>query len=226
MSILLAFGIEAWWSQRIEHQAELALLSDLRADFTANNDRLSEQLAFHQLLVNSAESFLSEIRARPAGSQVAIPDSVLASVLPSPTYDPLTATLDAALASGDIELIASPEVRESLADWRRVTADLRASELAVRDVVHNRIVPLLSQQVRLADGFENVVEWSVGDPTARAALSGTQAVRITSQLEGAVALHLFNARFVARDLAQLSGLQHDILDAIDAALGVSSRGSS
>jgi len=223
VSILLAFGIQAWWELRSDRRAELVLLEGLRADFVANNDRIAEQLTFHGRLVGSAERLLADIRSRPVGTQVAVPDSALAAVLASPTYDPLTSTLDAALASGDIELIENTRVRETLADWRRVAADMRANELAVRDVVHNSVVPLLSEQARLAVNFENVVDWSLGDAKARAALSSVQSIRVTSQLEGAVGLQLYNSRFVARDLEQLAALQADLVAAIEASLRDSTR---
>ena len=217
-SVLLAFGIEAWWSEGAERRAEIELLRDLRTDFAANDQRLEGHLGFHGLLASSTSVLLDSISNRPSGAEALVPDSAIGSILTSPTYDPLTSTLDAALASGDVDLLRHAPVREALADWSRVSEDLRSSETAVRDVVHNHVVPLLAEQVSLAHAFDNVVAWSLGDAAARSALSGSQRVRASSELEGAVGLYLFNARFVARDLARLDTIQADILGAIDVGL--------
>jgi hypothetical protein len=40
VSILLAFGIQAWWEGRQERRVELDILSGLRSDFEANREQL------------------------------------------------------------------------------------------------------------------------------------------------------------------------------------------
>ena len=47
-SILLAFGIDAWWEVRVQHEEETQLLADLAEEFASNRSRLELTTGRHR----------------------------------------------------------------------------------------------------------------------------------------------------------------------------------
>ena len=60
-SILLAFGIEAWWDDRQEQQHRAALLDDLAVELRQNRDALSSALALQRTRADRIEELLNEV---------------------------------------------------------------------------------------------------------------------------------------------------------------------
>ena len=103
----------------------------LQADFTQNQNRIQKQIKLEYRLANAISTFLDHLANAQQGEPVAVADTLIAATLPSPTYDPVTTSLDAALSAGSLELIQSERVREELANWQSVANDTRQDELAV-----------------------------------------------------------------------------------------------
>jgi hypothetical protein len=201
VSILLAFGIEAWWDVRQDRAREADLLSGLLADFEASRPELETRLDGARRIAGSSALFRDLIAAVPEGQVVRVPDSVVIAVLGTPTYEPSTNTLDAALSSGEIELIRNDEIRQRLAEWRRTLVDTYEDENAVKDVVIRQLVPLLAREVRLGSYYDRVLPWFFADPDLD--LTGDAKIRASSELEGILALRLFFADFSAQGLSAL-----------------------
>ena len=53
VSILLAFGIDAWWDGRQELEEEQRLLLALKSEFETNLSKIEEQLKYRQAVVSS-----------------------------------------------------------------------------------------------------------------------------------------------------------------------------
>lgn len=92
--------------------------------------------------------------------------------------------------------------------------NMRENELSVRDIVHRSVVPALDE-TRLTTPYREVVSWSLGDTAAAGRLSGIRLVRISTELENALANQLFNARFVATDLTRLAEIQSALLTSLE-----------
>lgn len=212
LSILLAFAIDAWWDARQESGRERDLLTGLRTDFESSRPGLEGRLVLAQRMADGTVGLLDRIGARGSSRDVLVPDSLILAVLGGPTYEPATNTLDAALASGEIELLESVELRTELANWRRLISDTREDELEVRRVTNEQLVPELARSVDLAPLFSRVLAWSGGDPYGagrriggEGEQAGASAVRlpVTTELIGALALRRFYVEFAAADLAEL-----------------------
>lgn len=120
--------------------------------------------------------------------------------------------MDAALASGEIELLRSPELRAALADWRRKLADTAEDEREVRQITNEQVVPILSRSLNLAPYLSGVLSWSGGDPygpgrtiqgRAPAPVDGEAVLPVSTDLVGALALRQFYVEFSAADLSEL-----------------------
>ncbi len=211
-SILLAFSIDAWWDGRQERERESDLLDAIAADFVASRPQLQDRLALARRMSEVNGLFLDSLTGRPPGTVLSVPDSLILSALTGPTYEPNTNALDAALASGEIELIRNRELRSLLATWRRTLSDTSEDELEVRRITNEQVVPQLSASISLAPYFANVLTWTGGDPfgpgsaledTLPSGLSGNGTIIVSTELEGAIAARKFYAEFSAADLETL-----------------------
>ena len=127
-SILLAFGIDAWWDEGQERRGEQEVLTSLQAEFEENVDLLDAWIGIHHRVDVATERFLDLLSEMPEGQRVSVPDSIVAQAIRGPTYQPIRASLDAALSSGQIELIASTELQRNLATWSRLLAEASEEE--------------------------------------------------------------------------------------------------
>jgi hypothetical protein len=66
-------------------------------------------------------------------------DSLLSALWGSPTFDPPTGTLQALINSGDIDVLADPELVGALTAWPAFVEDLKENEDLAAD--HDLQVP-------------------------------------------------------------------------------------
>jgi hypothetical protein len=107
-SILLAFAIEAWWSQRGDNQDEAEALQVLRDDFVESVERLASARSEH-VDVRGASVRLLAMTGPEANQVVSDPvmDTLVMALIAYPRVLPVTATYDALIASGRIELLTN-----------------------------------------------------------------------------------------------------------------------
>ncbi len=143
-SILLAFGIEAWWSQRGERQAEAEALNGLKDDFVESLERLASAGSNH-VEVRDASIRLLAMTGPDADQTVSDPvmDTLVVALIAGPKVFPVTATYDALIASGRIQLFESAALRRELARWSTAVVDLREEERDAFRQMDERLLPYL-----------------------------------------------------------------------------------
>jgi hypothetical protein len=211
LSILLAFSIDALWSQRQERAREQVLLRGILADYQASRSELAERVRLAERLARNTALFREQVSGLDGTTLLSVPDSLILGALGGPTYEPATNTLDAALGSGEIELIRSVAVKAELAHWRRALLDTREDEVEVRRLTNEQLVPALAGAVDLGPYFAQLLNWSFEQPVS--GLPGQSAFRPPPELSGLLGLRHFFVQFAAEDLAGL-------LDSLDRALGL------
>lgn len=140
ISILLAFGIDAWWDERKDLHRERAYLVILRDDVVRtigeNNRVIDEQSEEQARILNIAEN----IRAGadlPANIRTTFPTVTL----PAESMDAYRDLV----ASGGTTLIASPDVRSAMANLlQRVEYNDRAENWALELATSTRLLILSS----------------------------------------------------------------------------------
>lgn len=131
-SILMAFGIDAWWDQAQSRTAERELLERIHAELTEARQTLSESLATHGRYVEAAESVLAY--------------SVATADTPVPTLQQVsyvfryassthlrTGVLDGAIASAELGLVSNPSLRGLLAGWPGTLDEFTEEEERIGD---------------------------------------------------------------------------------------------
>ena len=127
VSILLAFGIQAWWEERKDRLDEAELLSRLRTEFTSNLARIDARSSFRLMLDRNKEMFeLASSAPEPGGAVVSVPALTIRVIAMAPTYEAETPVFDGLVRSGRMEVIESREIRVALAAWERLLRDYTA----------------------------------------------------------------------------------------------------
>ena len=144
LSILLAFAIEAWWSERGDRRAEIEALQGLHEDFVQTVDRLAEARSEHAQIRAASVRLLSMTgpNAETSDSDITL-DSLVMTLIGGPIVFPVMATYDALIASGQVDILSSAELRRALATWAASMADLAQLEREARAQMDQRLLPFL-----------------------------------------------------------------------------------
>lgn len=215
VSILLAFAIDAWWEERAERRQESELLAGLHADFYASQAHLEEWLAGNRVVQRTATELLERVRTAQRDELITVSGDLIVGAISTPTYSPTDSTLQAAISSGQIELIRSDGLRKELAVWGQLLGDTSEDEVLIREIVVHRLVPVISRQVRLGYllDFGPTVDLFLGkaNPAGQIMIE----LRADPELEAAVAERLFHTGFVVQGLADLYQSQARILELLE-----------
>ena len=139
VSILLAFSIDAWWTERKERDIEHAALLELRSDLVESRDQLARVL---RSLESAREQFFHFQSSTPEELVETDPEQVrwiITGLVKNHTFDPVTATFDALANDGRLGLISEPRLLRQLSRWQRdldnivdISFELRAESVLVR----------------------------------------------------------------------------------------------
>ena len=131
LSILLAFGIDAWWEGRLDRESERALLVSLAGGLEQAKANADTALSRNTRAAAALDEF---IRADPAALELLPEDSaqiVLDRLLRFDTY----ASSDGALRSGALGDLSSDDLREALATWSTLEADVTERAAILLDLL-------------------------------------------------------------------------------------------
>ena len=124
-SILLAFGIDAWWGNRQEEARQVSALANLQSALARSLD----EIAVEQQDLRNSRRLLASFTSRDPESLQDVPrDSVPAywGAVQRPIVDDLgTEVVSEMLAGGDLVGLDDAVWHSSVADWRDARQDLR-----------------------------------------------------------------------------------------------------
>ena len=158
LSILFAFAIEASWSQRNDRVAEAEALQGLRDDFAANVARLAESRVEHTEIRDASIRVLALTGPEAEAPADLVMDTLVMTLIGGPKVFAVTATYDALIASGRIDLLRSSTLRRELATWSAALADLGEEEREAFSQMDQRLLPFLWDYVPIVTLDINVLE--------------------------------------------------------------------
>jgi len=153
VSILLAFAIERWWSDRQDSIEEQTLLRQLKIEFEDNASRLAEIRLDHEKVRSAGLRLLSVMGPEATVDELGI-DAIQADLrmlMSLRTYDPGTGALSAVIQSSKLDLISSDDLRTSLSAWPANYQDLAEDEQWVIKVTLERLNPYLIESTTIQD---------------------------------------------------------------------------
>jgi len=143
VSILLAFGIDAWWEEQQDQAEEQRILSALLDEFIENNDILATTGEGHRREVRAMEDLLAAAESDELPATATL-DTIFAKTLYVKHYNPRTGALSSTISSGRINLVRNSELRNRLAGWDAIISDLVLDEQTRRDFVFHEFLPALA----------------------------------------------------------------------------------
>jgi len=164
-SILLAFGIQAWWDSRGEDLQSRARLEALSEDFETAGQRLNLWKPSHEYAFRSAERLLTyaeEGGIEPAERAQA--DSLFSRLFYSmDTFNPPMGTVETILNSGRLDLFDDQELVRELTRWTSALDEYQVFQTAGSDHFFRTLYPFLAEKVDLQD-LDIAVPWEVPWP--------------------------------------------------------------
>lgn len=200
-SILIAFALDAWWDSAVERDQERALLAGLQAEFEQNRAPLDERISNHERLAAGAHALAALLDAAD-GDSVTVPDSLLITLVVTPTFDPTLGTLEEAQSSGRTRLIRDGELRRRLRAWQGLWVDAREEEQWSLQLVQDELYPALARDVALNRLMDEGGPWISGTPTETLRASST-TVPVTAALVNFAKQRGVRSNRAARELRTL-----------------------
>ena len=145
ISILLAFAIDAWWDDQVEQKREREHLTSMRDEFAASLPGVDHVLTSVEQHAGNVEQFI-ELLKNADGQPVRIPGELLGSAATWRTSDVSTSTLDALMASGDLNLIRNPELRAALAGLPAFLLDVTEDEVVSMKFAESVMAEFLARE--------------------------------------------------------------------------------
>ena len=127
-SILLAFGIEAWWSEHQEAARRDALMEDLQAELVTNAVSLEDALERQRLRAQRFEILLNELTETAVGLGVDSVRALQESARVNPSWDESRGILNLLIQSGDLTLLENRELRARLAGLESRATDYLSNQ--------------------------------------------------------------------------------------------------
>ena len=174
VSILMAFGIQAWWDSRGEALQSRALIAALSEDFQTAGARLRTTRTLRERALLSAERLLTYVEegSIPETERAQV-DSVFSRLFYSmATFNPPMGTVETILSSGRLDLFQDQELVRELTRWTSAVDNYKEWETVSSDHFYTRVYPYLAARVNLQD-LDIAVPWDVPwphDPTSAADL--------------------------------------------------------
>jgi hypothetical protein len=209
-SILLAFGIDAWWDGLQENRQRIELLQSLRNDFRTTGGLLEEALERGRLVSARADEFVA-LPCDPSISQDSA--EVLAMGLSTEIpFQPALANYENAVATGDIRLIDSDSLRIYLS---RFEDGLRRYEKEDQ----------ISAQLFYLGSYRELVR-DYGGVRAFRARDDLPALRCEPRVRGSADASATAVRNVLRSLERMEAAGDDVLRELDRLLDEDPAGSA
>ena len=186
-SILMAFGIEAWWADRGEKTAEQAALVRIHDELVADRSRLEFGATSQALRVAASLAVIELIDDLDGGAGVIdVPDSLLVRMVQTPTFEPRTPVLDGLRESGRIEVIRSAEVRAALSAFERALVNLSEAQADGRRIAYDQLIPAMSERGDVGHVLRNTIRSIHGSSWSELGLEGSTRLRADVSFKGLV----------------------------------------
>jgi len=167
-SILIAFTIDAWWSNRSNFQQKEALLVNLKHDFEESKAQLDQLKFNHFKIEKNLETLLVWSEKENLSEENIIKfDSVLGAIWWRQVYDPQMGTLESIINTGRFDIIGNNKLLSELTKWVSLIKNLNEVETSKVEHFYNFIYPYLSSRTSLKNmdkGVPRKVPW-IHQPT-------------------------------------------------------------
>lgn len=155
VSILLAFGIDAWWDRTKDDELRTAYLTALKDEFEAAAAEMDEQIGDHRRQVENIENLLMLLAEGEVGNSI----WPLSGLWGNFVYAPYHPVLEDLANSASVEGLGIPELRFELLRYGQVKDFLSVVNGRERKLTEELIWPFLLENTDVAQSSaQNVIE--------------------------------------------------------------------
>jgi hypothetical protein len=155
VSILLAFWIDAWWSERQTRAEESEAISQLVADYRTNAERLKIIRGVHEAALEAAYEILARAGMGGQPNNEASTAELVYVALRAWTYDPVLGGTNSLIQSGRLGILSDNALRVALAGWPDIVEDLSGDEWGENRTTFERIAPYLIAEGAIFDALRS-----------------------------------------------------------------------
>ncbi len=215
-SILLAFGLNAWWASVQSRHQERQYLYALQREFSLARDSLESQKVRRTWARHVAEALIAQVQGAPRAPD----DSLLlwsSGLSLQIDFDPARAVYDDLVSSGGTQLIRSDSLRMMLAQYASQLELVRHADQQAWSTWEQRTQPFLEGRVprvdRLRKGVAGLYATIPFGPSPHP--SQWKSVLADPAFEDMVAERWLRLGVASRRLSQVAPLIDSILRLID-----------
>ena len=186
-SILLALGLEAWWTGAEARREARRALESVLAELGEARVEIERVGGLHGQLLSATTALALRLATVAPDQTVVVTDTLLAGLLITSTTDAPSALIEAFISSGGLDEVENEELRRQLIAWSPVLRDLRDDEAQVRDIMNRDVMPYLWGEFDMEQARNVSVAWARGRPRSESGGSDYQTqVRSTLRLRNLV----------------------------------------
>lgn len=204
ISILLAFSIDAWWTERQETVREERQIQALIAEFEGNRGTLDYDLDRLREVTSNLEELTNNLSSVSVGDDVTVFDRYFWSVRQGGIVDPSTGTLDAMISSGDLGLLQNESLRSAVSEWSAKLDEIQTDQQTLRNFTGSELIPYIGT---LGDFSSLVLTRSNNKASDK-----VRTVQSTGRLRTSVAYKLLMSRVALGKLEILEAKTETIID--------------
>jgi hypothetical protein len=213
-SILLAFGIDAWWGERLEQSNEQVLLTRLGAEFAANLDRI-DQVKGLSIIVDASLNLFGVISEATLNEDttVEVPTGMLRLALIAPLFEADMPLLDAFTKAGKLDIVDESRIIAAVSVWERQLRDYTSMAERARRDVDTLLLPALYKRADIGPLLVGPFITSLNrtDPMWAVPV----VINIDSEVKGLVAGRYARALDAHRDFEELRMAAVEVIEAIE-----------
>ena len=124
-SILVAFALDASWSNYQEYRVEQRVLAELKEEFESAKVRIESSIVELESAIDATLKFASFLGTEPVAFPPEATQDLFNRIIDMNTLEVPSSVLDSIIASGQVRLISNAELRGALATWPAFVADVR-----------------------------------------------------------------------------------------------------
>ncbi len=213
-SILFAFGIDAWWGERLERSEEQVLLTRLSAEFSTNLERIDQRQGYSGI-VDAALRLFGVIDEAMLNKDptVEVPTGMLRHALITPTFEADMPLLDALTKAGKLDVVDESRIIAAVSVWERRLRDYTAMAERARRNADTLLLPALYKRGDMGQVLTRpfLTSLNATDPM----WSIPVVINVDTEIKGLIAGRYANALDAQAKFEELRKAAVEVIEAID-----------
>lgn len=225
-SILIAFGLDAWWDGVSDRHRLRGQLQGVVLELEAGRAQLQEAVVAHELMGGAAADLRRRVENGGSSARVAVPDTLVGVLFSHFVMDIATSATNDFVDGGGLALM-DPDVAARLRDWPAEMADAIDDQAQLRSGVQSVYLPYmlaagdLGNAVRAGSDMVGRAYATVRGVPVRPFRSPPRDVEITRtpELLNLLAWRVSNEETRRRQMESLLAAQNALIAELGAVLG-------